>query len=199
METSGNTKKILLLLISVSVILILIIIFSFLGFFKEQKKNIKQEVKTSVVSMSYKTTINGLTLTNLKPISVDVGKALRSEGSYFDFAVSSEVDDNSSIQYEIALIKDENSIISDDDIMVYLEKQNSGTYAKVEEPTTFSPVKKKSSLGSPAKSMVLDQVTVSSDQIDNYRLRIWVREGATISNPNDSYSVRVNVYGKAIE
>ena len=79
METSGNTKKILLLLISVSVILILIIIFSFLGFFKEQKKNIKQEVKTSVVSMSYKTTINGLTLTNLKPISVDVGKALRSE------------------------------------------------------------------------------------------------------------------------
>ena len=81
--------------------------------------------------------------------------------------------------------------------MVYLEKQNSGTYAKVDEPKVFTPIKKKSKLGSPAKSMVLNRVSQSSSQVDNYRLRIWAREGATIQNSNATYMLKVNVYAKA--
>ena len=199
METKNKTKKIVLLMLIISVILILLVSGAFVLFFQKQKNNIKEVVKTSVVSMTYSAPVNGLTLTNLTPLSDEIGKTSRDDGSYFDFAVTSAMDSDTKVEYEIALLKDESSTISDSDIMVYLERQSSGTYSKVEEPITFCPRKKKSSLGSPAKSMVLDKVSLSSNQVDNYRLRIWVREGAIITDPGATYTVRVNVYGKAVE
>ena len=107
------------------------------------------------------------------------------------------MDDDTEDSYEIAIIKDETSTILDSDIMVYLEKESSGSYAKVEEPSVFTPIKKKSKLGSPTGSMVLNKVSLSGDRVDNYRLRIWVREGAKVSNPAASFQVKVKVYGDA--
>lgn len=196
MESNYKTKNIVLVVLGVSVILIFIIVFAFIMFFKDQKNNVNEVVKNSVVTMNYKTATNQFTLLNLSPLSNEVGKDLRAEGSYFDFSVSSEMDKDTSVDYEIALIKDERSTIPDSDVVVYLEKQTSGSYAKVEEPSFFTPIKKKTSLGSPSKSMVLDRVSLSSEKIDNYRLRLWVREGAII-DPNATYSVKVSVYGKA--
>ena len=197
MESKSKTKNVVIIIVMISIILISIISACFFLFFKEQKKNVKQIVKTGVVSLNYKSEVNGLELLSLTPMANDLAKASREEGSYFDFSVSSEVDDNTTVDYEIALIKDESSTIPDNDIMVYLEQQNSGTYSKVKDPKVFTPIKKKSSLGSPAKSMILNEVSLSSDRVDNYRLRIWVREGAIISDSNSTYKVRVNVYGKA--
>ncbi len=196
MESNYKTKNIVLVVLGVSVILIFIVVFAFIMFFKDQKNNVNEVVKNSVVTMNYKTATNQFTLLNLSPLSNEVGKDLRAEGSYFDFSVSSEMDKDTSVDYEIALIKDERSTIPDSDVVVYLEKQTSGSYAKVEEPSFFTPIKKKTSLGSPSKSMVLDRVSLSSEKIDNYRLRLWVREGAII-DPNATYSVKVSVYGKA--
>ncbi|HIR48513.1 MAG TPA: hypothetical protein IAB35_00865 [Candidatus Faecimonas gallistercoris] len=197
MEVNKKTKNIVLIMVGISVFFIILVVLAFVMFFQEQRKNVKQEVKTSIISMNYKSNTNSLTLTDLTPMSDEKGKVLRKEGSYFDFTISSKLEDDTSIKYEIALIKDKSSTISDDDIMVYLEKQNSGTYAKVDEPKVFTPIKKKSKLGSPAKSMVLNRVSQSSSQVDNYRLRIWVREGATIQNSNATYMLKVNVYAKA--
>lgn len=197
MEVNKKTKNIVLIMVGISVFFIILVVLAFVMFFQEQRKNVKQKVKTSIISMNYKSNTNSLTLTDLTPMSDEKGKVLRKEGSYFDFTISSKLEDDTSIKYEIALIKDKSSTISDDDIMVYLEKQNSGTYAKVDEPKVFTPIKKKSKLGSPAKSMVLNRVSQSSSQVDNYRLRIWVREGATIQNSNATYMLKVNVYAKA--
>lgn len=197
MEVNKKTKNIVLIMVGISVFFIILVVLAFVMFFQEQRKNVKQEVKTSIISMNYKSNTNSLTLTDLTPMSDEKGKVLRKEGSYFDFTISSKLEDDTSIKYEIALIKDKSSTISDDDIMVYLEKQNSGTYAKVDEPKVFTPIKKKSKLGSPAKSMILNRVSQSSSQVDNYRLRIWVREGATIQNSNATYMLKVNVYAKA--
>lgn len=196
MENNYKTRNVVLVVSGISVILILIVAFAFMMFFKEQEKNVNEVVKNSVVTMNYKTATNEFALTNLTSMSNEAGKDLRTEGSYFDFSVSSEMDQDASVQYEIALIKDESSTIPDSDIVVYLEKQNSGSYAKVEDPSAFTPTKKKTSLGSPAKSMVLDKVTLSSEKKDNYRLRLWVKEGATVA-PGATYSVKVKVYGKA--
>lgn len=197
MENNHQTRNLIFIILGVSVLLIAVVVFAFVMFFRGQANNVNEVVKTGVVSMNYKTATNDFTLTNLTPMSNDLGKDLRDEGSYFDFSVSSEMEDDTSIQYEIALIKDENSTIPDSDIVVYLEKQNSGSYAKVDEPSSFTPIKKKTDLGSPAKSMVLDKVKVSSKRVDNYRLRLWVREGAVITDPSASYTVSVKVYGKA--
>ena len=197
MENNHQTRNLVFIILGISILLIAIVVFAFVMFFRGQADNVNEVVKTGVVSMNYKTATNEFTLTNLTPMSNDAGKDLRDEGSYFDFSVSSEVEDDTSIQYEIALVKDENSTIPDSDVVVYLEKQNSGSYAKVEEPSAFTPIKKKTHLGSPAKSMVLDKFKVSSKKVDNYRLRLWVREGAVIADSNATYTVSVKVYGKA--
>lgn len=196
MDNSYQTKNILFIILGISVILILVVIFSFIMFFKHQKNNVNEVIKNSVVTMNYKTSTADFKLANLTPMSNEVGKALRTEGSYFDFAVSSQLDEDSSVQYEIALIKDSESTISDNDVVIYLEKQNSGSYAKVDDPKIFTPSKKKTSLGSPAKSMVVDKVTLSSEKVVNYRLRMWIREGAVV-DPSGVYSVKVKVFGQA--
>lgn len=197
METNHKTRNVVLVVLIISVILIVLLVVAFFLFFKQQATNVNEVVKSSVVTMNYKTESNEFSLPSLTPMANDVGKELRAEGSYFDFSVTTEVDKGTNAQYEITLIKDESSTISDDDVVVYLEKESSGSYGKVAAPTTFSPIKKKTELGSPAKSMILDQVSLSSDQTINYRLRMWVREGAVITNSNATYIVKVKVYGKA--
>ncbi len=195
MKEGHKTRNVVLCVLGVSVLLIAVVVFAFFMFFREQKANVREVVSKNVVSMNYKTATNTFALNNLTSMNNETGKSLRDEGSYFDFSVSSEVSNDDSVKYEIALIKDKSSTISDSDIVVYLEKQNSGTYAKVTEPEAFTPIKKKTNLGSPAKSMVLNRVSLSSDRVDNYRLRMWVREGAVI-DPAGTYSVQVKVYGK---
>ncbi len=197
MESNSKTKNVVIFLVLLSIILIAVIITSFTLFFKEQEKNVKEIVKTGTVSMNYKSEVNGLQLSSIVPVANDVAIENRADGSYFDFSVSSDIDGDTVVDYEVSLVKDEGSTISDDDIMVYLEKQTSGTYSKVDNPKEFTPIKKKTKLGSPAKSMVLNKSSLSTSQVDNYRLRIWVKEGAIITDPNATYKVRVNVYGKA--
>lgn len=196
MENNYRTRNVVFIVLGISLILILVVVFAFMMFFREQKQNVNEVVKNSVVTMNYKTSTNEFSLTNLTPMSNESGKDLRDGGSYFDFSVSSKMDEDASVQYEIALIKDDSSTIPDNDIVVYLEKQSSGTYAKVEDPTVFTPIKKKTTLGSPAKSMVLDKVNLSSEKEVNYRLRLWVREGAVV-DPSATYSVKIKVFGQA--
>lgn len=195
---SKNTKKIVLVMVIISILLLVVVSLAFLFFFQNQEKDDKKVVKTASVSMTYKSTSNVVVLKNLTPMSDEVGKDLREEGSYFDFAVTSNVNDGANIQYEIALTKDKSSTIPDDNIRVYLEKQSSGTYSKVFDPMTFVSSKKKTKVGTPSKSMVLNKVSLSSDKVDNYRLRIWLKEGTVLTEPNPTYAVSVNVYGKAI-
>lgn len=197
MESKSKTKNVVIFLVLLSIVLIAVIAIAFTMFFKEQEKNVKEIVKTGTVSMNYKSEVNGLQLASITPVANDVAIENRAEGSYFDFSVSSDIDGDTAVDYEISLVKDESSTISDSDIMVYLEKQTSGTYSKVDDPKQFTPVKKKTNLGSPTKSMVLGKFSLSANQVDNYRLRIWVKEGAVITDPSANYKVRVNVYGKA--
>lgn len=196
MVSSYKTRNVVFMVFGVSIFLILVVVFAFVCFFRGQSNNVDEVVKNSVVTMSYETPTSEFSLSNLVPLSDEIGKGLREPGSYFDFSVSSEMDSNTSAEYEITLIKSDSSTLNDSDVVVYLEKQGTGTYAKVEDPKVFTPIQKKTSLGSPAHSMVLDKVILSDGQEDNYRLRLWVREGAII-DADAAYSVKVQVFGKA--
>ncbi len=196
MVSSYKTRNVVFMVFGVSIFLILVVVFAFVCFFRGQSNNVDEVVKNSVVTMSYETPTSEFSLSNLAPLSDEIGKGLREPGSYFDFSVSSEMDSNTSVEYEITLIKSDSSTLNDSDVVVYLEKQGTGTYAKVEDPKVFTPIQKKTSLGSPAHSMVLDKVILSDGQEDNYRLRLWVREGAII-DADAAYSVKVQVFGKA--
>ena len=64
-------------------------------------------------------------------------------------------------------------------------------------PTIFTPSASKSEVGSPAGSMILKTVTKNETSTDDYRLRMWIKEDAQIGQAQ-SYTVKVNVYGKAL-
>ena len=200
---SNSSKFIFISVILVTILVILVLCLSFTAFKKatsEDGTNSSNDSNgnggiNSKISMTYTENMNGISIQDALPTSDEVGKHLNGKGEYFDFTIKSNIV-NSSITYEIAAIKDKSSTISDDSIKLYLEKQNSGTYEQVMEPTIFKPITKRSKIGSPKGSMVLYKLNRKKSGTDNYRLRMWIKEDAVVEM-DKSYTVKVNVYGKA--
>ena len=200
---SNSSKFIFISVILVTILVILVLCLSFTAFKKatsEDGTNSSNDSNgnggiNSKISMTYTENMNGISIQDALPTSDEVGKKLNGKGEYFDFTIKSNIV-NSSITYEIAAIKDKSSTISDDSIKLYLEKQNSGTYEQVMEPTIFKSITKRSKIGSPKGSMVLYKLNRKKSGTDNYRLRMWIKEDAVVEM-DKSYTVKVNVYGKA--
>lgn len=201
---NNSSKFIFISVILVAILVILVLCLSFTAFKKaisavgDDRNNQNSGANDGInsrISMTYTEDMNGISIQDALPITDEVGKRLSSNGEYFDFTIRSNILNNS-ITYEIAAIKDNDSTISDDDIKLYLEKQNSGTYESVMEPTVFTPITKKTKIGSPTGSMVLYKVTKTKSGTDNYRLRMWIREDASVEL-DKVYTVKINVYGKA--
>lgn len=200
---SNSSKFIFISVILVTILVILVLCLSFTAFKKatsEDGTNSNNDSNgnggiNSKISMTYTENMNGISIQDALPTSDEVGKKLNGKGEYFDFTIKSNIV-NSSITYEIAAIKDKSSTISDDSIKLYLEKQNSGTYEQVMEPTIFKSITKRSKIGSPKGSMVLYKLNRKKSGTDNYRLRMWIKEDAVVEM-DKSYTVKVNVYGKA--
>lgn len=200
---SNSSKFIFISVILVTILVILVLCLSFTAFKKatsEDGTNSSNDSNgnggiNSKISMTYTENMNGISIQDALPTSDEVGKKLNGKGEYFDFTIKSNIV-NSSITYEIAAIKDKSSTISDYSIKLYLEKQNSGTYEQVMEPTIFKSITKRSKIGSPKGSMVLYKFNRKKSGTDNYRLRMWIKEDAVVEM-DKSYTVKVNVYGKA--
>ena len=178
---SNSSKFIFISVILVTILVILVLCLSFTAFKKAASDDDRNNSDNgsngsgginSKISMTYTENMNGISIQDALPIV------------------------NGSITYEIAAIKDKSSTISDNSIKLYLEKQNSGSYEQVMEPTIFKSITKKYKIGSPKSSMVLYKLKRKKSGTDNYRLRIWIKEDAVVEM-DKSYTVKVNVYGKA--
>ena len=55
MENNYRTRNVVFIVLGISLILILVVVFAFMMFFREQKQNVNEVVKNSVVTMNYKT------------------------------------------------------------------------------------------------------------------------------------------------
>lgn len=204
-EQKNSYRFILISVIFVTILVIIVIALSFIAF-KKVESSINDGDKYSEgegggststsISMTYTENTNGISIQNALPTSDEIGKALSGTGEYFDFTVSSKLSSGAAVTYEIAAIKDEESTISDDQVKLYLEKQVSGSYEQVMEPTLFKPISKDSEVGSPEGSMILYQLKKKKSESDNYRLRMWIKEDANVEM-DQVYTVKVNVYGKA--
>ena len=192
------SRRVLALLLLVSLLVILVISLSFTIYIREQKENTKHENNTNQIIMKYTEDTNGISIQNAVPLTDEVGKAQTNENEYFDFTVQAKVDSEKKIEYEIAIVKDKSSTIPDKDIKIYLEEQKNGTYVQSAEPTNFVPIKSKTDIGAPVGTMVLKKVHQSSSLSKNYRLKMWINKDAIIDT-NNSYTVRVNVYGKQVK
>ena len=194
----GNelSKSFWIILIAICVVLAITMGVLLVAFLNKEDEVIDKVESGGNIILNYTKNITGLSITNAIPTADAIGMKESDSDKYFDFSVNVELDNATSIDYEIAVVKDtKSSTILDDDIRIYLEKENSGTYMKVFGPSPFTGISKVSDLGSEKGSMILTNVTTKKSTTDNYRLRLWLSDTSLLTS--GSYSVEVIVNGKA--
>lgn len=190
------TKKFWIILICLFCVFIVIIAVGYNAFKNRERKTINKEENGGNVTLNYSTNVSGLTIMNAVKTAKEVAIKDMTDGKYFDFSIEVSVDKAKSVEYEIYAIKDtKNSTISDEDIRIYLEKEKSGTYVQVLEPTKYTALKKNSELGTKKGNMILASSKVTKSSVENYRLRLWLSDTSLLETGN--YSIEVAVVGKA--
>ena len=101
---------------------------------------------------------------------------------------------NDLIMFDKCVNKNINSI-SDNDIKVYLEKEDSGSYNSILKPVKYTPLKKKTELGT-KNGMVITKQVVKKNTIDNYRLRIWLSDSSKSASGNYAVEININAIAK---
>lgn len=202
-DDKNYSRKIFILLLLVTLLVLFVISFSFAVFIKGGT-GIENTIHSGEVSMNYLEKSNGISIENAMPTSDSVGMKQLGKNEYFDFTVNSKIVGDIKIIYEISLKKDPTSTIPDNEIRLYLEQEKSGTYTQVMEPKNFIAEKSNTEIGTPRGEMVLMKVKKSRDKslsskvftdVDNYRLKMWLSENASITEGR-KYTVKVNIYGK---
>lgn len=179
--------------ILICLVLAVAVSIGFVVFNNRSPEVIEKDEDGGYVTLNYSSEVKALSLFNAKPTTDAVGIK---NTDYFDFSVDVNLDGAPKVEYEISLIKDEeSSTIKDEDVKIYLEKEESGTYTKVFGPEEFTPSKNYSGVGSEIGSMVLTNVKKIKSETDNYRLRIWMSDKAAASTGN--YSVEVDIHAIA--
>lgn len=186
MKEEKITKKFWLIIIFVCICLIIFTIIGFVLYFNRKPEIVKEQLDGGTVSLNYISDISYLNINNCLPLTDDAGMAMNTEGSYFDFSVDTELDSAQNITYEL-IIKKVDGTVSNNDIIFYLEKEDSGSYSQIVQPSIYNPMKN--------DGMVILKQEVNKSIIDNYRLRTWVSEKSQISN--GSYQLEINIVAKA--
>lgn len=190
------SKKFWIILIVVCFILIVVIALGFIKFNKDNQKVITKTKSGGTVSLKYTSNVNGLSIVGAIPTAEAIAIADMTEGKYFDFSVNIDFDSAKEIEYEVSVLKDDtNSTISNDDIRIYLEKEDNGTYSKQFGPEKYTPLQAKTSLGTKKGSMLIIKDKATKSRTDYYRLRMWLSDTSLLETGN--YSVTVEVIGKA--
>lgn len=194
MEKEKTTKKLWIILLCVCLLFITFTTIGFIMFSNRKPEIVNEQLDGGSVVLNYSSDSSYLNINNAVPTTDTVGMASNVNGSYFDFSVDTEIDDAKSITYELSLKKVKGNV-PDSDIVVYLEKEDSGTYSPIVKPTGFKQIKNDSKFGTKKNSMILLTSEKEKSVIDNYRLRTWISEKSSVANGN--YQLEINIIANA--
>lgn len=196
-----NKKGISKGVIITSIIIVLLVVAIVVGaFYIHNSKPVNVEEDTlpgGDIALTYSDEENLFVIENALPTSDVVGTTLDSAELFFDFTVKTEIEDAEYIEYEILLVKDETlSTALNDNVKVYLEREKSGTFSKVNDPVLFSANVKDAELGDSVMKVHNQRKTSSGS--DNYRLRLWISDTAVFT-PGEiqNFGVKVAIKGTA--
>ena len=195
-------EKIALLILAVLLIATIVGV-SYAAFtFAQSGKNLNT-VTTGIMQMTYEETSNVIKMTGALPTTDATGKARLNEGEYFDFTVSSTIQGDTNINWEIAAEDFSSNTFDGSHVKLYLTSiDSSGKETVVMAPTIFTKVTTANTkTGRPINMMSLATGVMSSSTSTKYRLRMWVDENYNPQGDggNKKFAVRVNVYGKLYE
>ena len=194
METEKTTKKFWIILLCVCTLFLIFTIVGFIIFSNRKPEIVNEQLDGGTIDLSYTSDSSYLNINGAVPTTDEVGMVNNAEGGYFDFSVNTEFDDAKAITYELSIKKVKGNV-SDDDIIIYLEKEDSGTYSPILKPTSYKPLKKDSKSGTKKNNMILITEEKNKSAIDNYRLRTWISDKSSVSN--GIYQLEINIFAKA--
>lgn len=198
---SSNKKKVssrlIVWLVVASILVVTIVVVAFCAFIYMEKNKGEEFYDSGSIVMTYAENSDIFFINSMLPMSDEVGKANNQVGQFYDFTIDVNIGDAEVANYEIALEVDkEFTTASLDDVKVYLEKQESGSYIPISEPEVFSNLNLKSEYNVPKDAKIIAKVSSEEVASHNYRLRMWLKEG-TVVTPEvlQSFGIEINVYG----
>ena len=208
MSKNSKKKQVLLTLIAIiSLIIITVgVTYAFFNYAKEGTTD--NTIKTGSITFLY-TEVSGvgkgISLTEAYPVADSIGKVQVGEGKVFDFKVTSNIEMNSSIDYQVTARKKTGSTLANSAVKVYLTEVN-GTEQEL-LLSKYSELSQTDKVDiSKYDERILYEATVpanTSNYEKNFRLRMWVDENTDFSDGsmNDkTFTLTVNVYadGKVV-
>ena len=194
MEKEKMSKKFKILILVLFILFVIITIIGFVVFSKNREKVVTEDKKGGNVTLNYSSDVKFLNITNAVPVTDAVAVTSNTDGSYFDFSVDTEIKDAKDVVYELS-VKKVSGNVNLNDIKIYLEKEDSGTFNSIMEPTIFKEEKKKTDIGTEKGNMILVKQKNTKSTIDNYRIRTWVSETSLVTGAN--YKLEINIVAKA--
>ncbi len=192
----GISFKVWMLILAVFLSVGAVIGVSSYLFYSEPKDIEYDEVSGGEISMTYTDDQNIFSITNGVKMSDADGIAQDASDKFFDFTIDTDISNANNLEYSIVLIKDETlSTALDENVKIYLEKENSGSYSEVYGPVVFSSNMKDSEHG---EAMTIYKGINKNNKKENFRLRMWISDEANITAEQiQNFSVKVIVDGKA--
>lgn len=193
----GVSKKVVIACIIIFILVAGIVGAAFYIYFSSPAEVYQESLTGGSISLTYSDDENLFAIESATPTSDIVGKAYDSADLFFDFTVKVNVEEANAIEYEVLLVKDEElSTAMNDNIKIYLEKEESGSYVAVDDPKIFSSNVDDEKIGNSVMLVHKEKRTESGN--DNYRLRMWVSDTANITSGQlQNYAVKISLKGKA--
>ena len=206
---SNKKKQIFLTLVAVLSLILITVGVSY-SLFTYSKTGVTDNiVKTGKINFLY-TEVSGIgkgiSLTDAFPISDEEGKLQTGEGKVFDFKITSTIEMNSSISYEVTARKKSDSTLDEDKVKLYLTEID-GTEEEIllDKYSNLTQTNTKVPDGVVEKTIYEGEVSANTTNYEkNFRLRMWIDNDTDFSQGdmnNKTFIITVNVYanGKVVE
>ncbi len=202
---NDTSKQIVLSVLGVAILIVAVVGISYAIFNFTSDNTAENTLSTGTVYMQYEEPENALVIENAMPTETSTGKTLT---KYFDFTVKADITGVTTINYDVTAKKvdvaEGETEIPTDKVMLYLEKEVSGSYTQDMDAKAWSPLTADTATGAKAGEMLLTSgsfanttgTTTATTFADKYRLRMWLKEDATIDATKRTFKVQVNVYAK---
>ncbi len=204
----NKKKQIIITLIAIISLIVITVGVTYAFFNYSRTGTTDNVVKTGGITFLY-TEVSGvgkgISLTEAYPVSDSIGKVQVGEGKVFDFKVTSNIEMNSNIGYQVTARKKTGSTLANSAVKVYLTEVN-GTEQEL-LLSKYSELDQTDKVDSSKyDERILYEATVPANTANyekNFRLRMWVDENTDFSDGsmNDkTFTLTVNVYadGKVV-
>ena len=204
----NKKKQIIITLIAIISLIVITVGVTYAFFNYSRTGTTDNVVKTGGITFLY-TEVSGvgkgISLTDAYPVADSIGKVQVGEGKVFDFKVTSNIEMNSSIGYQVTARKKSDSTLANSAVKVYLTEDN-GTEQEL-LLSKYSELDQTDKVDSSKyDERILYEATVPANTKNyekNFKLRMWVSDDTdfTDGSINDkTFTLTVNVYadGKVV-